>query len=101
MIKSSIHHFDGFDGCGGVGAADNGGGSGKDGARAAICGALLVGVDGIDTVETTFGIATSVCCWGETGGAGWELSLGSRRITTDGGDCLLHCNRSLERPGLP
>ena len=31
MIKSSIHHFDGF-----VGLAGNGGGSGKDGRGAAI-----------------------------------------------------------------
>ena len=50
MIKSSIHHFDGF-----VGLAGNGGGSGKDGGGAAICGALLVSA-GIDTVETTFGV---------------------------------------------
>ena len=46
MIKSSIHHFDGF-----VGLAGNGGGSGKDGGGAAICGALLVSA-GIGTVET-------------------------------------------------
>jgi hypothetical protein len=31
MIKSSIHHFDGF-----VGLVGNGGGSGKDGGGAAI-----------------------------------------------------------------
>ena len=54
MIKSSIHHFDGF-----VGLAGNGGGSGKDGRGAAICGALLVST-GIDTVETTFGVMSTV-----------------------------------------
>ena len=66
MIKSSIHHFDGF-----VGLAGNGGGSGKDGGGAAICGALLVSA-GIDTVETTFGVVStvSVGCCGGTGGAG-------------------------------
>ena len=52
MIKSSIHHFDGF-----VGLAGNGGGSGKDGGRAAVCSASLVGA-GIDTVGTTFGVVT-------------------------------------------
>ena len=52
MIKSSVHHFDG---CGGVGLAGNGGGSGKDGGRAAICSASRVST-GIDTVETTFGV---------------------------------------------
>ena len=36
MIKSSIHHFDGF-----VGLAGNGGGSGKDGGGAAICSRSL------------------------------------------------------------
>ena len=74
MIKSSIHHFDSFDGL-----AGNGGGSGKDGEGAAICcGASLVGT-GIDTVETTFGIVStiSVGCSGGTGGAGGELSPGS------------------------
>jgi hypothetical protein len=85
MIKSSIHHFDGF-----VGLAGNGGGSGKDGRGAAIRGALLVSA-GIDTVD---------CCGG-TGGAGGGLSPGSGRVTTGGGDCLAHCNKSLERPGLP
>jgi len=95
MIKSSIHHFDG-----GVGLAGNG--SGKDGSRAAICGASLVGA-GIDTVETTFGVVStiSVGCCGGTGGAGCGLSPGSGRVTTGGGDCLAHCNRFLERPGLP
>ena len=97
MIKSSIHHFDCF-----VGLADNGGGSGKDGGGAAICGALLVGVAGIDTVETTFGVvSTTSVVWGGTGGAGCELPLGSGRVTTGGGDCLAQCNTSLERPGLP
>ena len=100
MIKSSIHHFDGFDDCGGVGLAGNGGGSGKDGGGAAICGALLVSA-GIDTVETTFGVTVSVGCCGGTGGAGGGLSPGSGRVTTGGGDCLAQCNRSLERPGLP
>ena len=38
---------------------------------------------------------------GGTGGAGGGLSPGSGRVTTGGGDCLAHCNRSLERPGLP
>ena len=97
MIKSSIHHFDGF-----VGLAGNGGGSGNDGGGAAICGALLVGA-GIDTVETTFGVVSTIsvgCCDG-TGGAGCGLSPGSGRVTTGGGDCLAHRNRSLERPGLP
>ena len=37
MIKSSIHHFDGF-----VGLAGNGGGSGKDGRGTAKCTASLV-----------------------------------------------------------
>ena len=106
MIKSSIHHFDcfnGWDGCVGVGVADNGGGSGKDGGGAAICGALLVGVAGIDTVETTFGVVPTISagCCGGTGGAGCGLSPGSGRVTTGGGDCLAQCNRSLERPGLP
>jgi hypothetical protein len=96
MIKSSIHHFDGF-----VGLAGNGGGSGKDGGGAAVCSALLVSA-GIATVETTFGVLTvSVGSSGGTGGAGCGLSPGSGRITTGGGDCLAHCNRSLERPGLP
>ena len=108
MIKSSIHHFDGF-----VGLAGNGGGSGKDGRGAAVCGASLVGA-GIDTVETTFGVVStiSVDCCGGTGGAGGGLSPegglpGSGRVTTGGlvttggGDCLAQCNRFLERPGLP
>ena len=95
MIKSSIHHFDGF-----VGLAGNGGGSGKDGRGAAVCGALLVRT-GIDTVETTFGVTVSVGCCGGTGGAGGGLSPGSGRVTTGGGDCLAQCNRLLERPGLP
>src|SRR6478735_218605 len=70
MIKSSIHHFDGF-----VGLAGNGGGSGKDGGGAAICGALLVGA-WIDTVETAFGVLStiSVGCNGGTGSAGCGLS---------------------------
>jgi hypothetical protein len=106
MIKSSIHHFDGFDGgdgCGGVGVADNGGCSGKDGGRASICGALLAGGAGTDTVETTFGVASTISVggWGGTGGAGCRLPPWSGRVTTGCGNCLLHCNRSLERPGLP
>ena len=100
MIKSSIHHFDSFDGCGGVGLAGNGGGSGKDGGGAAICGGLLVSA-GIGTVETTFGVMSTVSVGGGTGGAGGGLSPRSGRVTTGGGDCLAHCNRSLERPGLP
>ena len=94
MIKSSIHHFDGL--------AGNGGGSGKDGGRAAVRSASLVGA-GIDTVGTTFGVVLtiSVGCCGGTDSAGCELSPGSGRVTTCGGDCLAHCNRSLERPGLP
>ena len=98
MIKSSIHHFDGF-----VGLAGNGGGPGEDGGRAAVCGASLVGA-GIDTVETTFGVVStiSVGCCGGTADAGGGLSPGSSgRVTTGGGDCLAHCNRFLERPGLP
>ena len=97
MIKSSIHHFDGF-----VGLASNGGGSGKDGGRAAVCSASLVGV-GIDIVETTFGVVLTILmgCCGGSGNARCGLSPGSGRITTCGGDCLAHCNRSLERPGLP
>ena len=97
MIKSSIHHFDGF-----VGLAGNGGGSGKDGGGAAICGALLVGA-GIDTVETAFGVLStiSVGCNGGTGSAGCGLSPGAGRVTISGGDCLAQCNRSLERPALP
>ena len=73
MIKSSIHHFDGF-----VGLAGNGGGSGKDGRGAAICGASLVRT-GIDTVETTFGVVSTISggCCGGTGGAGGGLSPGS------------------------
>ena len=97
MIKSSIHHFDGF-----VGLAGNGGGSGKDGGGAAVCGVSLVRA-GVDTVEATFGLVSMIsvgCCRG-IGGAGCWLSLGSGRVTTCGGDCLAHCNRSLERPGLP
>ena len=54
MIKSSIHHFDGF-----VGLAGNGGGSGKDGGRAAVRSASLIGA-GIDTVETAFGVALTI-----------------------------------------
>ena len=97
MIKSSIHHFDGF-----VGLAGNGGGPGKDGGRAAVCSAALVGA-GIDTVGTTFGVVLtiSVGCCGGTGSAGCGLSPGFGRVTTGGGDCLAQCNRSLERPGLP
>ena len=97
MIKSSIHHFDGF-----VGLASNGGGSGKDGGRAAVCSASLVGV-GIDIVETTFGVVLTILmgCCGGSGNARCGLSPGSGRVTTSGGDCLAHCNRSLERPGLP
>src|SRR6476646_7531640 len=95
MIKSSIHHFDGF-----VGLAGNGGGSGKDGGGAAICGASLVVGTGVDTVEPTFGGASTVLVGscGGAGGAGGGLSPGS---ATGGGDCFAHCNRSLERPGLP
>ena len=94
MIKSSIHHFDGF-----VGLAGNGGGSGKDGGRAAICSPSLVGL-GVDTVETAFGVlpTISVGCCGGTGCAGCGLSPGSGRVTTCVGDCLAHCNLSLERP---
>ena len=61
MIKSSVHHFEG---CGGVGLAGNG--SGKDGRRAAICGASLVSA-GLDTVEATFGVVSTIsvrCCGG-------------------------------------
>src|SRR6185503_8364705 len=96
MIKSSIHHFDGF-----VGLAGNDGGSGKDGGRAAVCSALLVGA-GVE-VGTTFGVVLtiSVGCCGGTGSARCGLSPRSGRVTTCGGDCLAHCNRSLERPGLP
>src|SRR6476661_10140239 len=94
MINSSIHHFDSF----GVGLVGNGSGSGTDGRGVAICGGLLV-CAGIDTVETTFGVTVSV--GGGTGGAGGGLSPGSGRVTTGGGDCLAHCNTSLERPGLP
>jgi hypothetical protein len=97
MIQSSVHHFDG---CGGVGLAGNGGGSGNDGGGAAICGGLLVSA-GIGTVETTFGVMSTVSVGGGTGGAGGGLSPGSGRVTTGGGDCLAHCNKSLERPGLP
>src|SRR6476469_3056411 len=88
--------------CGSVGLAGNGGGSGKDGRGAAICGASLVSA-GIGTVETTFGVVStiSVGCCGGTGGAGGGLSPGSARVTTGGGDCLAQRNRSLERPGLP
>ena len=97
MIKSSIHHFDGF-----VGLAGNDGGSGKDGGRAALCSAALVGA-GIDTVGTTFGVVLtiSVGCCGGTGSAGCGLSPGTGRTTAGGGDCLAQRNRSLERPGLP
>jgi len=97
MIKSSIHHFDGFDGL-----AGNGLSSGNDGGRAAVCSASLVGA-GIDRVETSLGGVSTIwvdCCGG-TGGAGCGLSPGSVRVTTGGGDCLAHCNRSFERPGLP
>jgi hypothetical protein len=96
MIKSSIHHFDGF-----VGLAGNGGGSGKDGERATVCSASLVGA-GID-LGTTFGVVLTISmgCCGGTGGAGCRLSPAAGRVTTGGGDCLAHCNRSLERPGLP
>ena len=52
MIKSNIHHFDGF-----VGLAGNGGGSGKDGGRAAVCGASLVG-----TGSTRSGPSSVLCC---------------------------------------
>ena len=81
MIKSSIHHFD------------------KDGGGAAICALLAYG--GIDTVETTLGVVgtTLVGCCGGSGGAGG--GLGSGRVTTAGGDCMVHCNALLERPGLP
>ena len=97
MIKSSIHHFDGF-----VGLAGNGGGSGKDGGRAAVRSASLVGA-GIDTVGTTFGVVLtiSVGCCGGTGSVGCGLSPGAGRVRTGGGDCLAQRNRSLERPGLP
>ena len=73
MIKSSIHHFDGF-----VGLAGNGGGPGKDGGRAAVCSASLVGA-GIDTVETTFGVVSTISggCCGGIGGAGGGLLPGS------------------------
>jgi hypothetical protein len=103
MIRRSIHHFVNFDGCGVVSLAEDGGGADKDGGGAAICGALLTGGAGTDTVETTFGVVSTISVgrWGGTGGAGCELPLGSGRVTTGGDDCLLHCNRSLERPGLP
>jgi hypothetical protein len=82
--------------------AGNGGGSGKDGGGAAVCGASLVSA-GLDTVEATFGVVSTVSVGGcgGTGGAGWGLSPGSGRVTTGGGDCLAQCNWSLERPGLP
>ena len=97
MIKSSIHHFDGF-----VGLAGNGGGSSKDGGRAAVCSASLVGA-GINTLEATLGVVSMILvgCCGGTGGGGRGLSPGSGRVTTGGGDCLAHCNWSLDRLGLP
>jgi hypothetical protein len=97
MINSSIHHVDGF-----VGLAVNRGGSVKDGGGAPVCGALLVGA-GINLVETTFGVVSTISggSRGGTGGAGGGLSLGAGRAKTGGDDCLGHCNRSLERPGLP
>src|SRR5258705_1558355 len=89
MIKSSIHHFDGF-----VGLAGNGGGPGKDGGRAAVCSASLVGA-GIDTVGTTFGVVLtiSVGCCGGTGSGGGGVSPGARRGTTCGGGCLVPFNK--------
>ena len=99
MINSSIHHVDGFVGL----AVDRG--SVKDGGGAAVCGASLVGT-GINLVETTFGVVSTISVGsrgsrGGTGGAGGGLSLGAGRAKTGGDDCLGHCNRSLERPGLP
>ena len=72
------------------------------GRGAAICGASLVSA-GIGTVETTFGVVStiSVGCCGGTGDAGGGLSPGAGLVTTGGGDCLAQRNRSLERPGLP
>ena len=94
MIKSSIHHFDGF-----LDLAGNGDDSGEDGGRGAVTSASLVG-SGIDTVGTTFSVVLTILvgCCGGTGSIGCGLSW---RVTTCGGDCLAHCNRSLERPGLP
>jgi hypothetical protein len=102
MIKSSIHHFDSFDGCGDVSLVGNGGGSGGDDGRDVICNASLFCI-GIDTVDTTFGVASmvSVGCSAGTGGVGVGLSPGSGRVRSGGGDCLAQCNKSLERPGLP
>jgi hypothetical protein len=101
-IKSNIHHFDSFDGCGGISLVGNGGGSGRDDGRAVICSASLFRI-GIDTVETTFGVASTVSVGfsGGNGGAGVGLSPGSGRVRSSGGDCLAQCNKSLERPGLP
>jgi hypothetical protein len=97
MIKSSIHHFDGF-----VGLAGNGGGWGKGGARAAVSGAALVGI-AVETVETTFGVVSMISlgrCRGTVSAAG-ALSPASGRVTIRAGDCLAQRNWSLERPGLP
>src|SRR5258705_13046339 len=97
MIKSSIHHFDGF-----VGLAGNGGGPGKDGGRAAVCSASLVGA-GIDTVGTTFGVVLtiSVGCCGGTGSGGGGLSPGAGGGTNWGGGCLGPSDRALGGPRLP
>ena len=54
MIKSSIHHFDGF-----VGLAGNGGCSGKDGGRGTGCNDSVVGAD-IDPVGTNLGVGSMI-----------------------------------------
>src|SRR3954453_10878210 len=85
MTEGSSHQFDGL-----VGFSANGGGSGKDGGDAANC-ALLIGA-GIERVETTFGVVSTVlvvCCGGTGGGGGGPL--GSGRVTAGGGDCMAHC----------
>ena len=91
MIKSSIHHFDGF-----VGLAGNGGGSGKDGRGAAICGGLLVST-GIDTVETTFGVMSTV----SVGSSGSQMAASPTREEASVSILLLLIRSHSKKPHAP
>jgi hypothetical protein len=91
MIKSSIHHFDGF-----VGLVGNGGGSGKEGGRAPVCSASLVGA-GIDPVETTFGVVSTI----SGGSSGSQMAASPTREEASVSISLLLIRSHSKKPHAP